>query len=154
MRSVRREDETVYVSVETLQTLIRIAGVGQLVLAAGSPLIPRALKWREKLAGLDPLLRRLFWIYACYILATNFALGLVSLLAADSLVQAVPLAVAVNLYAAVYWGARVTIQFACFQDVKPEGVGYRGAEAVLVALFVYSTVVYTLAALSGCGVWQ
>jgi hypothetical protein len=142
-----------HLSNEALQTLIQIAGVGTLVLAAGSPLIPRALKWREKLAALDPLLRRLFWVYAAYILGTNVALGLVSLLAADALVQAGPLALAVNSYAAVYWGARVAIQFACFQDVKPEEIGYRGAEVVLVALFVYSTAVYALAALSGSGVW-
>jgi hypothetical protein len=141
------------VSEATLQTLIQIAGAGTLALAAASPLIPRALKWREKLAALDPLLRRLFWVYASYILGTNIALGLVSFLAADALVHPGPLALAVNLYAALYWGARVAIQFACFQDVKPEGVGYRGAEAVLIALFVYSTAVYVLAALSGSGVW-
>jgi hypothetical protein len=140
------------VSPEMLQTLIRVAGAGQLLLAAGSPLIPRALQWSEKLAGLDPLLRRLFWVYACYILGTNVALGLVSLLAADALVQAGSLALAVNCYAALYWGARVVIQFACFQDVKPNGAGYRGAEAVLVVLFVFSTAVYTLAGFSGSGV--
>lgn len=139
---------------ETLQTLIRIAGLGQIVLAAGSPLIPRALDWHRKLASLDPLLRRLFWVYACYILGTNLALGLVSLLAADSLLIATPLAIAVNLYAAVYWGARVTIQFTCFQDVKPSGGRFLAAEVVLVALFLYSTTVSAMAAVAVNGVWR
>jgi len=68
-----------------LKTLILLAGAGQLLLAVGSLAIPRMLQWREKLAGLDPLLRRLFWVYAAYIFGTNIALGLVSVLAADAM---------------------------------------------------------------------
>ncbi|MCH8830317.1 MAG: hypothetical protein IID45_12135, partial [Planctomycetes bacterium] len=51
-------------STAVVETLIVAAGIGQLLLAAGSLSIPHVLNWREKLHSLDPLLRRLFWVYA------------------------------------------------------------------------------------------
>lgn len=142
------------ISQEMLQTLVLMAGVGQLLLAAGSVVIPRVLRWKEKLAGLDPLLRRVFWVYAAYILMTNVALGLVSVLAAESLVEPAALAFAVALYAAVYWGARLAIQFAFFRGLKPPGAFFRIAEAGLVALFTFLTAVYIAAAIAAAsGRW-
>ena len=47
---------------------------------------------------------------------------------------------------AVYWGARVVIQFAYFdRSDAPPGAHVRLAEAGLVTLFVYLAVVYALA---------
>src|SRR5262245_28399545 len=64
-----------------LTELIRLAGLGQVVLVAGSLAVPRVLGWRRELAGLRPLTRQVFWTYAGYILTTNLVFGLVSALA-------------------------------------------------------------------------
>ncbi len=132
-------------STTVVETLIVAAGIGQLLLAAGSLSIPHVLNWREKLQLLDPLLRRLFWVYAAYILGTNVALGIVSVAAAGSLLETSALAIAVNLYAFVYWTSRLIIQFAFFRELKPEGRFFVAAETALVALFLFLSATYLTA---------
>ena len=61
-------------NVDFLKLLILMAGIGHIVLCAGSVLIPKALQWRQHLNTLQPLLRQMFWTYAAYILVINFCL--------------------------------------------------------------------------------
>lgn len=131
---------------EHIEALILVAGVGQLVLAAASTCIPKQLEWTKKLSTVDPLLRRVFWVYAGYILGTNVSLGLVSLLAADALAEPGSLAFCLNGYAALYWGARLAIQFLWFRKLAPNGLRFRLAEVALVVLFMFLTATYLLAA--------
>jgi hypothetical protein len=71
------------------------------------------------------------------------AFGLVSALAPRWLTRPTPLAGAVCAYIATYWGARVVIQFVYFdRSDAPRGRPYAIAEAGLVGLFLYLTVVY------------
>ena len=51
-----------------IESLLMLAGVGQLVLAAGSLAIPRVLRWSDDLSRVRPLIRQIFWTYAGYIL--------------------------------------------------------------------------------------
>jgi hypothetical protein len=133
-------------AVPSLRVLVFLAGVGQIVLALASLAIPRVLRFREETAKLRPLLRELFWTYAGYILCTNLSFGLLSALRPEWLLDASPLAAAVTGFIAVYWGARLLIQFTFFdRSDAPDGVHVRLAEAGLVTLFVYNTVVYSLA---------
>ena len=97
-----------------LKTLIIVAGVGQLLLAAGSRAIPRVLKWREELANVRPLTRQVFWTYAGYIWTTNVCFGLVSVLMPGELLAGTPLGAAVCGFITLYWLARVVIQFVYF----------------------------------------
>lgn len=129
-----------------LRTLIFLAGVGQIVLALASLAIPRVLRFEEETAKLRPLLRQMFWTYAGYILCTNLSFGLLSALAPAWLLDGSPLAAAVTGFIAVYWGARVVIQFAYFdRSDAPPGAHVRLAEAALVLLFVSLTSIYGLA---------
>jgi hypothetical protein len=97
-------------------------------------------------AKLRPLLREMFWTYAGYILCTNLSFGLLSALAPAWLLDGSPLAAAVTGFIAVYWGARLVIQFTYFdRSDAPPGAHVRLAEAGLVTLFVYLTAVYGLA---------
>src|SRR5262245_9581161 len=125
-----------------LPTLVLIAGVGQLVLALASLAIPRVLRWGEETAKLRPLTRQVFWTYAGYIWFTNLCFGLVSL-APAWLLDRSPLAACVTGFIAAYWAARVLIQFVYFdRSDAPPGLAVRLAEAGLVGLFVYLTLVY------------
>jgi hypothetical protein len=126
--------------------LVRLAGIGQLVLAAASTTFPRILGSQEELAKLRPLFRRLYCIYAAYILCINTSFGLLSSLRPGWLLDASPLAGAVTGFIAAYWGARLSLQFFGFdrQDM-PVGPRYRLAEAALTLLFVYLTSVYASA---------
>jgi len=126
-----------------LESLVRLAGLGQLGLAAASTAIPSVLRWREGMAGLRPLLRQVFWVYAAYILGFHLAFGALSALAPGWLLDGSGLATALTGFIAAYWGVRLALQFLYLDrsDV-PRGALFRVAEAVLVALFVFLTAVY------------
>ncbi len=130
-----------------LETLIFLAGLGQLALVVGSLAIPKILRWSEDTAKLRPLTRQVFWTYAGYIWATNLSFALLSICAADSITDGSVLAMAVSLYITVYWLSRVVIQFVYFdRSDAPEGRIFVLAEVALVGLFVGLTIVYGMAA--------
>lgn len=125
------------------RTLLQTAGIGQLALVIGSLAIPRILRWQEDTGRLRPLTRQVFWTYAGYIWATNLCFGLLSVGAPDWLLDRSPLAGVVAGYIALYWAARLVIQFAYFdRSAMPTGLGSRLGEAALVGLFVCLTLVY------------
>ena len=122
------------------------AGVGQIVLILGSLAIPRVLQWNKELEPLNPLTRQMFWVYSGYIWTTNLSFGLLSALAPELLLRPDPLSAMVNAFIAVYWGARVLIQFFYFdRSSAPQGPLYTVAEIALVLLFNSLTIVYSLA---------
>ncbi len=132
-----------------LRSLLMAAGLGQLALAAASLAIPRALGWREDTARLQPLTRQVFWVYAAYIWCFHICFGLLSLLAPDWLLDRTPLAAAVCGFIALYWGARLVLQFALLdRRSAPTGFKFRAAEAALVTLFAYLVAVYGAALVS------
>lgn len=133
-----------------MRTLLVLAGLGQLALALASLAIPRVLRWREETAKLRPLTRQVFWTYAAYIFSFHMAFGLLSALAPDRLLDRTPLARTVAGFIAVYWGARLALQFFCFdRSERPPGALAKLAETALVSLFLSLTVVYAIVALSG-----
>ena len=135
-----------------LRTLIIVAGVGQLLLAAGSLAIPSVLKWRYELAKVRPLTRQVFWTYAGYIWTTNVSFGLVSLLMPDELLAGTKLAAAVCGFITLYWLARIVIQFAYFdRRGAPTGIIFTLAEVALVGLFIFLTGTYGWAVASNFG---
>ena len=133
--------------------LIISAGIGQLGLVAASLAIPCALRWTEDLARLRPLTRQVFWVYAAYIWCTNLAFGLISALAPRWLLDRSPLAGAVSTYIAIYWGARLVVQFTYFDRADaPKGPLFLVAEAALVVLLLLLTLVYGAVAMRSFGI--
>jgi hypothetical protein len=127
----------------SLETVVFLAGLGQLALVVASLAIPRVLDWRADVAQLRPLTRQVFWTYAGYIWCTNLCFGLVSTFGPAWLLDRSPLATVVTAYIAVYWAARVAIQFLYFdRSHVPPGPLPRIGEVVLVGLFVALTFTY------------
>ena len=118
-----------------MRTVLVIVGLGQIALVLASLFLPRILGWRSQTARLEPLTRRVFWVYAAYILGTNLCLGTLTALAPDLLLDRSVLARFVAGYAAVYWGARLVIQFVWFRGVCPKGRWYAAADAAVTAAF-------------------
>jgi hypothetical protein len=125
-----------------MATLLLIIGVEQLLLVAGSLFLPRLLRWPEQMARLEPLTRRIFWVYAAYIVGTNVCLGTVSAVAPQLLLDRTPLARLVAGYGCLYWGARLLIQFVWFRAAAPKGLGFALADAAVTLGFVACTAVY------------
>lgn len=75
-----------------MATALRVIGVGQLLLVLASLWLPRVLRWPQQLAQLEPLTRRIFWVYAGYIVGTNTFLGGLSVWAPQLLLDRTGLA--------------------------------------------------------------
>ena len=131
---------------ETLKILLLLCGIGHIGLSMVSLAIPQMLEWKKELKDLQPLLRQMFWTYAAYILVINFCFGIISLIGTAELLNHSLLAKSLNLFIALYWFARVLIQFFYFDKTHaPKGLIFTLGEVALVLLFVAFTLVYTLA---------
>lgn len=122
--------------------LVVLAGLTQFAIAATSLAIPRLLDWKTEVAQLGGLTRRVFWTYAGYILGTNIAFGVVSVFAPAWLTDGTGLARAVCAFIAVYWGARIVVQFAAYREFEPVGRKYTIAKVMYLTGFAFCTVVY------------
>jgi hypothetical protein len=122
-------------------------GIAQIILVLVSLAIPRVLGWQEETQKLKPLTRQVFWTYAGYICASNLCFGLVSVFLPESLINGTLLAGAVTGFIALWWAARVVIQFTYFDRTDaPTGKQYVVAEVILVLLFLVLTLTYGAAA--------
>lgn len=132
-----------------LQHLILFGGLCHLGILAASAMVPRVLDWRRELCGLSALSRHLVWTHGAFIVLTILALGVVSLANPGTLASGEGLARWVCGFVAIFWGARLAIQFFLF-DARPflSGawlrVGYHG----LTLVFAYLTAVYGWAAVA------
>ena len=127
-----------------LPTLVFWAGWAQLVIVVGSLSIPHVLKWSDDVAQLRPLTRQVFWTYAAYIWSTNLFFGIISVMMPNELVGGSALALALSIFIAIYWGARIGIQFFYFdRRDAPTGLPFQLAEWLLVGIFVALTLIYS-----------
>lgn len=127
-----------------ITTLIFLAGIGQICLVAGSLLIPKMLNWSEETNKMSPLLKQVFWTYAGYILVTNLSFGLLSIVSPSSLLEKSFLAQSVSLFIAIYWIARILIQFFYFdRSETPSGGIYVIGEVLLIGSFLFFSGVYS-----------
>ena len=126
-----------------MKTLLLIGGALHFVILIASALAPRVLDWRANLAALHPFLRRLFWVYGCFIVLVIISFGALTLVNADELVSGAPLSRSVCAMIAIFWLARLAVQFFVF-DARPFltttflRLGYHGLTLLFTALvFIY-----------------
>jgi hypothetical protein len=126
-----------------MKSMLLIGGLLHFVILIASALTPRVLDWRENLATLHPFLRRLFWVYGCFIVLTIVSFGTLTLACANELAAGDALARAVCAMIAIFWLARLVVQFFVF-DARPflttafRRVGYQGLTLLFLALvFIY-----------------
>jgi hypothetical protein len=133
-----------------MKTLLILGGLLHFVILIASALTPRLLDWRGNLAALHPFLRRLFWVYGAFIVLVIISFGTLTLLRADELASTAPLARTVCAMIAIFWLARLAVQFFVF-DARPfltsafRRVGYHGLTFLFSALvFIYGAAALNL----------
>lgn len=130
-----------------LELLIFIGGILHFGILLASAMVPKVLDWKGTLDKLDGLSRQLVWVHGAFIVLVIIGFGFLSIFFAGELVTGTPLARGVCLFIALFWAARLIVQFFVF-DAKPYlksaflRAGYHG----LTLVFVYHAVVYSLAA--------
>jgi hypothetical protein len=131
-----------------LELLIFVGGLLHFGILLASALVPKVLDWKESLGRLDPLSRQLVWVHGAFIVLVIAGFGVISVLFAAELTAGTPLARGVCGFVALFWAARLAVQFFVF-DAGPflkNGwlkAGYHG----LTVAFLYHTVAYTAVAL-------
>lgn len=131
-----------------MKLLLQLAAAVQLLILIASALTPRVLDWQKNLAVLHPFLRKLFWVYGVFIVMVILAFATLTFRHADAMAAREPVARSVCVFIAVFWGARLFVQFAIF-DVRPfltnwiYQIGYHA----LTVLFALLVLVYGKAAL-------
>jgi hypothetical protein len=130
-----------------LPRLIFVAGILHFGILIASAAVPQVLDWRKALANLDPLFRQLVWVHGAFIVLIIVGFGTLSILLPNELALGTPLARGVCLFIALFWAARLGVQFFIF-DAKPHlknpflTLGYHG----LTIVFLYHTIVFFIAA--------
>ena len=98
--------------------LIQFGGMLHFAILIASALTPGVLEWRRHLANLPPLLRQLFWVYGSFIVLVIVSFGIISLAHAGALASGDPLARSVSGLIAIFWAARLGVQWFVF-DATP-----------------------------------
>ena len=132
-----------------LKTLLLIAGSLHFGILIASALVPQVLDWRNELRKLPPLLAQLVWVHGAFIVLTIIGFGTLSLMNAAELTSGTLLARCVCAFIALFWGARLAVQFFYFAPQEylrtaTLRIGYHG----LTAVFGYLTVAYAWSALA------
>jgi hypothetical protein len=132
-----------------LSTWIWLGGWVQLAIVAAAVWAPVILDWRQKLSPLDAFMRRLFWVYAAFIMGVNVAFGVLSVTQAAVLAGETTLARMLCGFIGLYWLARLAVQFFVFNQRPPHlhsgwliTLGYH----CLTVAFVYLAAVYLVVA--------
>jgi hypothetical protein len=132
----------------TLTIALYLGGLAHFGILIASAMAPLALDWKGHLAKLPSLLRQMFWVYGIFIVLMIISFGTLTLCFAPEMALGSPLARGLCTVIAVFWGARLVVQFFVF-DAKPwltkplYIIGYHG----LTLVFIYLAIVYTWAAM-------
>jgi hypothetical protein len=131
-----------------MKLLLQIAAAVQLLILIASASTPRVLDWRKNLAVLHPFLRKLFWVYGVFVVMVIIAFAVLTFRHADAMAAREPVARSLCLFIAIFWGARLLVQFAIF-DARPFLTNwfYKTGFHALTIIFAFLTFVYGKAAL-------
>jgi hypothetical protein len=131
-----------------MKLLLQFAATLQLLILIASASTPRVLECRTNLAALHPFLRKLFWIYGAFIVMVIIAFATLTFLHVDAMAAGEPVARSLCVFIAIFWGARLFVQFAIF-DPRPFLTNwfYQLSYHALTIIFAFLVLVYGKAAL-------
>ena len=131
-----------------MKLFLQLAAAVQLLILIASASTPRVLDWRKNLAVLHPFLRKLFWVYGVFVVMVIIAFAALTFRHADAMAAREPVARSLCLFIAIFWGARLLVQFAIF-DARPFLTNwfYKTGFHALTIIFAFLTFVYGKAAL-------
>lgn len=122
---------------ELLEFGLWVGGWSLVVLCLASFWIPKALGWREKLAGLPPLMRELWWTYSLYVWSSHVFFAVLTLKFGDWLMGRSGAATAMSTFMLLWWSVRLGLQLFGFDLSEIEGSACkRLAKHLLTLLFI------------------
>ena len=128
---------------ELLEIGLLIGGWSLVILCIGSFWIPKVLGWREKLAGLTPLMRELWWTYSAYVWGSHVLFAVLALGFGEWLMGGTGAAMAMCIFMLLWWTVRLWLQFFGFDfgEIK-DNPPTRISKGLLTLLFVGLFILY------------
>ena len=128
---------------ELLEIGLQIAGFSLVALCIGSFWIPKTLGWKEKLTGLTPLMRELWWTYSIYVWSSHVFFAVMTLGFSEFLMGGSGAAIAMCTFILLWWGVRLWLQFFGFdfREIK-DNTTNRIAKCMLTLLFMGLVVLF------------
>ena len=131
-----------------MSDLIFWAGLAHFAVLVASALVPQVLDWKSDLARVAPLTRRLVWVHGWYIVGVIVFFGVLGSTMSGALAAGTPLARAICGFIALFWTARIALQYRVLYEKKlmrdaRVRAGYHG----LTCLFAFFVLVFGGAAL-------
>jgi alginate O-acetyltransferase complex protein AlgI len=119
-----------------LSLALWLAGAGHFCILSASFQVPARLRWKEDLVKLSPFNRKLMWVYAETTLLTIIAFGILTLFLHDDILRGDRSALALTAFIAVFWTARILVDFTYFSHSDwPAGPQFVAGHFLLTALF-------------------
>ncbi len=132
-----------------LEQLVWLAGLLHFGVLIASALVPQVLDWKRELARLSTMTRQLVWVHGSFIVLVIIGFGTLSLLHAFDLSSGQPLARTVCGFIALFWAARLSLQFVLFDPrAYLTNVLLKAGHHGLTVAFTYFSVVYGWASIA------
>jgi hypothetical protein len=120
-----------------LNLALWLAGAGHFCILIASFQMPFRLRWKEDLAKLTAFNRKIIWVMAGFIVLTIIAFGTLTLSLHAELMRGDRAALGLAFFIAVFWTARVLVDFLYFKHSGwPRGFQFVLGHILLTALFV------------------
>ncbi|MDA0347839.1 MAG: hypothetical protein O3C20_10600 [Verrucomicrobia bacterium] len=131
------------------ELLIRLAGCATLCILLAASLMPGVIDLKNKVRLMPDFHQKLFWVYMSYTAFSIFSIGLISIIFAAELAQGTVLAKVLLTYFALFWGARLIIQYGFFDmsEFQKEW-WHKSGYHLLTVVFFSATATYAWAALT------
>jgi hypothetical protein len=121
-----------------LDLALWLAGLAHFAVLGASVQVPARLHWRDELARLSSLNRKLMWTYGGFTVLTIVAFGALTLGLHEELLRGDRAALGLAGFIGVYWGARIAVDLFWFSHADwPPGRLFVVGHALLLALFLF-----------------
>jgi hypothetical protein len=130
--------------------ILWLAGGGHFVILAASFQVPSRLHWKQDLAQLMPLNRKLLWVQSGFTVLTIVAFGTLTLALHTELLRGDRAALGLACFIASYWTGRILVDAFYFShDDWPKGKEFVIGHILLTSLFTSLAISYW-----GLFIWQ
>ena len=125
-------------SAESLFSLaLWLAGIGHFCILGASFQVPHRLNWKEELARLSSLNRKLMWTYGMFTVGAIISFGVLTLLLHNELLRGDRAALGLASFIGLFWTARLFVDFFYFSHADwPKGRAFVVGHGLLSSLFV------------------
>ncbi len=126
-----------------LNLALWLAALGHFCVLGASFQVPRRLGWKEDLPKLTPFNRKLMYVYGGFTVLTIMAFGVLTFFLHDEMLHGERAATALAVFIAVYWTARIGVDFLYYEHKDwPTGRQFVAGHILLTALFFALAVTY------------